>query len=87
MAKLMNYKFPSLKLAENLTQSVGNTNSFTQILKDYENDEYNDSSVINLSIVCSDEIIINQVFPVLPRLDCATTKKCSETDCVDVEIV
>ena len=54
MAKLMNYKFPSLKLAENLTQLVGNTVSFTQIFKDYENDECNNSCDNNLSIACSD---------------------------------
>ena len=44
----------SQKLAENLTQSVGNTDRFTQILKDYENDECNDSCDNNLSIACSD---------------------------------
>ena len=76
----------SQKLAENLTQSVGNTDSFTQTLKDYENDECDDSCDNNLSIACSDEIIIDQVLPLLPRLDCATAKRCSEIHCVNVDI-
>ena len=76
----------SQKLAENLTQSVGNTDIFTQILKDYENDECNDSCDNNLSITCSDRMIIDQVLPLLPRLDCATAKRRSEIDCVNVDI-
>ena len=76
----------SQKLAENLAQSVGNTDCFTQIFNDYENDECNDSCDNNLSIACSDTMINDQVFTVLPRLDCATAKRCSETDCIDVEM-
>ena len=53
----------SQKLAENLTQSVGNTDCFTQIFNDYENDECNDSCDNNLSITCSNEMIIDQVCP------------------------
>ena len=47
---------------------------------------YKDSSVINLSIACSDEMINDQIIPLLPLLDCATTKICSDTDCMDVEM-
>ena len=76
----------SQKLVENLTQSVDNTDSFTQILKDYENDECNSSCDNNLSIACYDEVIIDQVLPLLPRLECATAKRRSEIDCVNVDM-
>ena len=77
----------SQKLAENINQSVDNTDSFTQILKDYENDECNDSCDNNLSIACSDEVIIDQVLPLLPRLECTTAaKRRLEIDCVNVDM-
>ena len=31
-------------------------------------------------------MIIDQVFPLLLRLDCASTKRCSEIDCVNVDM-
>ena len=54
--------FIAKKNSENLTQSVGDTDFFTQILDNWVKNEnnlepksYKDSSVINLSIACSDE--------------------------------
>ena len=46
---------------------------------------YKDSSVINLSIACSDEMINDQIIPLLPLLDYATTKICLDTNCMDAE--
>ena len=44
------------------------------------------SSVINLSILCSDQMINDQTVLIYPLLDCATAKRCSDTDCMDMDI-
>ena len=65
----------------------------TQILDDCVKNEnnlrpkfYKDSSIINLSIDCSDEMINAQNFPLLSLVDCAKAKRCLDTDCMDVEL-
>ena len=79
------------KTSENLTQSVGDTDCFTQILDDWVKNENNlgpksckDSSVTNISIECSDEMINDQIFPLLTLLDFATANRRSGTNCIDV---
>ena len=47
---------------------------------------YKDSSVVNISIVCPDEMINDQIFPLLPLSDYTTAKRCSVSNCMDVEM-
>ena len=47
---------------------------------------YKDSGVINLSVACSDEMINDQIVPLLPLSDYTTAKRCSVSNCMDVEM-